>query len=179
MELQEILSTKISEADVRIIARKALKDKGLLDTVFNLVFHPDEKINNRASWILGHICDLDLSVMKNRDRKILGLLKSEEGLKGGRTRNILRIYNTRTVPESCSSDVLDTCYRFLKDPSYAIAIRAFSITVIYNISKPYPELLEELKLVLNDLLKHDEAPAIINRGYHTLEKIEKMNRKKS
>ena len=74
--------------------------------------------------------------------------------------------------------MLDLCYRYLKNPSEAIAVRAFSITVIYNISKPYPELLQELLMVLNELSPHEDGAAMRSRIKNTTKVIHKLMKAK-
>ena len=178
MELADTLSNPISEAQASALAKQVVSSKALLNEVFQLVLTPSEKITNRASWVLSLAYEIDPEIMKGRDQKLLELLREEDNLYA-RTRQILRIYQTRRVPEACQGFVMDACYRFIKSISYPVAVKAFSITVIYEISKPYPELCAELQLVLTELLKHEKAPAIVSRGSHTLRKLEKLQNKKS
>ena len=68
--------------------------------------------------------------------------------------------------------MIDTCYGYIKNPNEAIAVRAFAMTIIFNISKPYPELLSELKSVLQFLNHPDESGGIKSRIKNTLKDID-------
>jgi hypothetical protein len=60
------------------------------------------------------------------------------------------------------------------NPSDAIAVRAFAITVAFNISKQYPELIQELEIILNHLNLTEESAAIKARVKSTLKEIKKL-----
>ena len=47
---------------------------------------------------------------------------------------------------------METSIRFLESPTKAIAVKAFSLTVLGNLSKHYPDIIPELKLVIEDQL---------------------------
>jgi hypothetical protein len=46
----------------------------------------------------------------------------------------------------------DTTFNYLVDPKEAIAVRAFSIGILLNISRRYPEIKPELKAILESIL---------------------------
>jgi hypothetical protein len=62
-------------------------------------------------------------------------------------------------------------FKLLINPNEAIAVRAFSMTVLFNISKKEPDLKNELKLILAELVNSDSA-AIKNRAKHILKEID-------
>ena len=70
--------------------------------------------------------------------------------------------------------MLDKCYSYIKNAGEAIAVRAFAMTVVFNISKPYPELLNELKSVLIHVNHPDESPGVKSKVKNTLKDIDKV-----
>ena len=40
---------------------------------------------------------------------------------------------------------MTACFNYIPNPDEAIAVKAFSLTVLENLSKQYPEILPELK----------------------------------
>ena len=80
------------------------------------------------------------------------------------------------MPKKTESFILDKCFEYIKNPSEAIAVRAFAITVVFNIAKPYPELLNELVIVLNHLSETEDGPGIRSRVKNTIKAIHKLNK---
>lgn len=133
----------------------------------------NQLISNRAIWVLTHCADMEPERIKPFHETLINHLKNKK-LHSGVVRSILRIFQSQPVPKKLQSFVLDKCYDFIKNPSEAIAVRAFAMSVIFNISKPYPELLNELAIVLNHLNISEESAGIKNRAKHTLNDIVKL-----
>ncbi len=58
---------------------------------------------------------------------------------------------------------MDICFNYIASPAEAIATKAFAITVLGNLAKIYPEILPELKLIIEDQMPH-ATPAIKARA---------------
>ncbi len=43
---------------------------------------------------------------------------------------------------------MQICFSYVESPAEAVAIKATSLTVLYNFSKQYPEILPEIKLLI-------------------------------
>ncbi len=52
---------------------------------------------------------------------------------------------------------MDICFKYVESPTEAVAVKAFSLTVLSNLAKLYPEILPELKLLIEDQLPHQTA----------------------
>lgn len=133
----------------------------------------NQLVSNRAIWVLTHCADMEPERIKPFHEILIKHLKNKK-LHSGVVRSILRIFQTQAVPKKLQSFVLDKCYDFIKNPSEAIGVRVFAMTVAFNISKPYPELLNELAIVLNHLNIGEESAGIKNRAKHTLNAIAKL-----
>ena len=135
----------------------------------------DDLVSNRAMWVLTHCSDLDSNRIKPFHVKLINHLKNKH-IHSGVVRSILRIFQNNPVPKKMESFMLDRCFDYIKNPSEAIAPRAFAMTVAFNISKPYPELLHELSILLNEISIIDESAGVKNRAKNTLKEIAKINR---
>lgn len=173
MNLREDLAGRPTGFNAKAWAKEVTGNAALLAELYDCLFNGSPEVGSRASWILSHAHGLDPAVIKRKENLLIGLLK-KKGLHHGITRNILRIYQDQPVPEKHSAFMLDTCYAFLKNAAEPIAVKAFSITVLFNISKPYPELLDELSAVLQSTAQHEEAPALKSRSKNTLKAIAKL-----
>src|SRR5690606_28069393 len=88
-------------------------------------------------------------------------------------RNVMRVMQFLLIPESLHDIVLNHAFSFLQDENETVAVRAFSMTVIQRISVHYPELQNELKLILEHALAHQElSPGFINRAKKILAQSE-------
>jgi len=59
------------------------------------------------------------------------------------------------IPEPFHGVVMNTCFEFISSPAEAVAVKAFSLTVLENLSRIYPEILPELKLVIEERWEHE------------------------
>ncbi len=141
-----------------------------------LALDKDQAISNRAMWVLSHCADIDADRIKPFHSKLINHLKNKS-LYSGVIRSILRIFQTQDVPKKLETFMLDKSFDYIKNPKEAIAVRAFAMTVAFNISKPYSELLHELSMVLSNLNYAQESAGIKNRATHTLKDIAKLNTK--
>jgi hypothetical protein len=137
-------------------------------------FSENQILSNRAIWVIAHCNEIDYSRIEPFYVPIIELLK-RENLKDGEVRNILRLFQNQSVPTGHETFLLDYCFKLLREPTNTIAIRAFSITIIFNISKSYPELLNELSLLLNDIIANENSPGLLSRAKNTLRKINAVN----
>lgn len=158
--------------DVEQLARTILQEK-LEKELLVYALSENQLVSNRAIWVLTHCSDMEPDRIKPFHEILINHLKNKK-LHSGVVRSILRIFQTQHVPKNLQSFVLDKCYDYIKNPSEAIAVRAFAMTVIFNISKPYPDLLNELAIVLNHLNIAEESAGIKNRAKHTLIDIAKL-----
>lgn len=158
------------------LARRVLT-QNLLRELVNCALDKDHLLSSRAMWVLGHCSDIDYGALKKYHDKLIKNLATP-GLHNGVIRNTLRLYQQHPVPDKHHSFLLDKCYEYIKDPSEAIAVRAFAMTVVFSISKPYPELLDELKMVLMHPDSHEESPGIRSRVKSILKAIDKLQKQK-
>ncbi|MBN2485546.1 MAG: hypothetical protein JXB34_06205 [Bacteroidales bacterium] len=55
------------------------------------------------------------------------------------------------IDEEQLGELADICFRFASEPGEAIAIRAFSIDILFKVVKKYPEIKPELKAILESV----------------------------
>ncbi|MBI3520289.1 MAG: hypothetical protein HY062_13160 [Bacteroidetes bacterium] len=144
--------------------------------LLGLALDSDQVISNRAMWVLNHCADLDANRIKPFQEKLISHLKNKH-LHSGVVRSILRMFREQPIPKTLESFMLDKCFNYLKNPAEAIAVRVFAMTIVLNISKPYPELLNELSIILHHINANEESPAMRARVRHTLKEIQKTKPK--
>lgn len=167
-------------ADIRVfkapILAQTIFKNNLEKELFNLALEKDHLLSSRAMWVLAHCSDLDYDRIKPFHVKLVSNLKNEN-LHNGVIRNTLRLFQKQAIPKIHESFMLDKCFQYIKNPSEAIAVRSFSMNVVFNISKPYPELLHELSIILQHLNITEESAGIRSKVKNTLKDIAKLKSK--
>jgi hypothetical protein len=172
--IRDELLPDIREFKAPVLAQKIVKNNRVQELV-SLAFEKDQLLSSRAMWVLGHCSDLDYNCVTPHLIKLIDNLKNN-GLHNGVVRNTLRLFQKHPVPKNRESFILDTCFGYIKNPAEAIAVRAFAMTIIFNIAKPYPELIDELLLVMIHLSETEEAPGIRSRVKNTIKDIYKLKK---
>src|SRR6185312_8670622 len=65
-------------------------------------------------------------------------------------RNTLRLLQDVSIPKRFHGQVMTTCFDLIQDPSTPVAIKAFSLTILSNLSAEYPEIRGELKVIIEE-----------------------------
>src|SRR5690606_6583636 len=121
------------ENSLRIISYIG-NDSGLFHELMDCFFAETDnyKVPQRAAHTVSLMFDRNQQiVLSYMDRLIISVLNPE--LASPLKRNILRILQSMEIPENFLGEIYEACYGFLINPKEEIAIRAFAITVLYNI----------------------------------------------
>jgi hypothetical protein len=78
-------------------------------------------------------------------------------------RNSVRILEAIDIPEQFNGGVMNNYFSFIENPTTPVAIKAFSLTTLANLSKQYPEIKNELKLIIEERWNIETA-AFRSRG---------------
>ena len=74
------------------------------------------------------------------------------------------------IPEEYQSQLIDQLFELLSDPKEESAVKAFAMTVAYNVVKQYPELGQELKIIIEDQLPY-ATPSFKSRAKRIINKL--------
>ncbi len=69
----------------------------------------------------------------------------------------------RRDPKRYHGEVMSICFDFIADVETAPAIKAFSLSILENLSAIYPDIKPELKLIIEERWQY-ETPAFKVRG---------------
>ena len=87
-------------------------------------------------------------------------------------RNVIRILQDIDIPEAFHGEVMNACFDFIADPGTPVAVKAFSLTTLFNLSKNYPDISAELKLIIETNWDNETA-AFRSRGKRILAGLSK------
>jgi hypothetical protein len=129
----------------------------------------DYRVQQRAAWSVSWAArarpDLIKPYIKNHVAQL-----SRMDVHNAVIRNSVRILELSDIPEDCHADVMNACFTFIEKPSTPAAIKAFSLTTLHNLSAHYPDIKQELKLII-ETLWDGETPAFKSRAKKILKAI--------
>ncbi|MBV9986520.1 MAG: hypothetical protein JO301_02505 [Chitinophagaceae bacterium] len=133
-------------------------------------FMADEyRLSQRAAWSVSWAAKKKPEMVKPYLKDIVAQLQ-REGVHDSVKRNAVRILEDIDIPEPLHGEVMNACFGFIEDPATAVAIKAFSLTTLFNLSEIYPEIRPELKLLIEANLENETA-AFRSRGKKILGKL--------
>ncbi len=87
-------------------------------------------------------------------------------------RNTMRVFrDLPTIPDDLLGLTADVCFRYVTTPSVAVAIRSFAMRILEKICRKVPELKEEVRLTIEDLMQYETTPAFTSAARDVLKKI--------
>jgi len=163
---KEILQANFREQAVAL-AQHIISDKNLFAELMKLYFSHEPRICQRAAWIVSHCAEHDNSLLVPYIKPMIKNLYKNVG--DATKRNTVRVLRFLDIPEELWGEIIEICFRYLKG-NEAIAIKVFSMTILYNLSHEIPEIIPELKISIEDQLPYG-SPGFKSRGNKILAKL--------
>lgn len=167
MDLREELSKKQGKAWVENIVAWIGTDAKRFKELMLYFLEGDYVTVQRASWPIGIIGErqpqlilpyLPVMIKRMHDKDVHVAVK----------RNVVRALQYADIPEAVHADVMNICFDFLADPRETVAVRCFSMTVIDNLSKIYPDIKQELNSIIEEQLQHETTAGFKSRAMKIL-----------
>jgi hypothetical protein len=153
--LEKLLAEEHSKQQCDRIVKYIGKDKLRFAELMRLFFKGEYRITQRAAWPLSNIVRLHPELISPYFKPLLDNL-DKKGLHVAVVRNTVRLLQDVDIPEKYHGRVMNQCFAYVAAPETPIAVKAFSLTVLENLSKKYPDILPELKLLIEE--QWDQAP---------------------
>jgi hypothetical protein len=176
MSLQKLKSMLLSgngRFNVNLVANYIGADQELFNQLMELIHHGKQPVPQRASWVMTAVTDKYKWMIMPHLLDIAERLPRYSSVHPALARNTLRQLAQIDLPEELMGKIFDCCYNFLNDTKQPIAIRVFSMQVLYNISVKEPGLQGELKLIIESQLE-DASTGFANRAGKLLKKMKKQ-----
>jgi len=156
MKLKETILKEHSKKNCTLIISYVGNNQERFDELVQLFLHSDYRVIQRASWPLSYIVDKHPGLIKKHFGKLIRNLR-KPGLHDAAKRNTLRLLQTYPIPIKYRGEIMDTCFRNIESPTEKPAIKAFSLTILHNLSKQYPDIKYELKTVIESRWPYESA----------------------
>ena len=149
MDLLKLLKYEHSKKQTDRIVAYIGQDKDRFARLIKLFFSGEYRITQRAAWPLSYCVRRYPELIKPYFKQLLDNLDRED-IHVAVIRNTVRLLQDVTIPAKFQGRVMNTCFEFIQAPETPIAVKAFALTVLSNLSADYPEIKGELKLIIED-----------------------------
>lgn len=147
--IEEILLTEMSRFTIERAVHYVGSNNELFGNLVSIMLSGKSPLPQRAAWAISIITDQQPWLLKPYIEQLTGQICNFEH--PALTRCILRYLCVNEIPDNQMGSLLNLCYKYLLDLRTPIAVRVYSMQIIFNISEYEPGLKEELKLTLESL----------------------------
>lgn len=162
MDLKEALLEEHSKAQCEKIVRYIGSNKDRFAVLMKIFFKGDYRTTQRAAWPMSVCVQQHPHLIEPYYKPLLDNLK-KPGLHDSVLRNTVRLLQYVEIPEKYHGRVMTICFDFIQSNETAVGIKAFSLTILQNLAKLYPEIKPELKTIIEERWEHETA-AFRSRG---------------
>ena len=169
MDLYRLLLEEHSKKQTDRIVKYIGKDKDRFAALIDLFFKGEYRITQRAAWPLSYCVRDYPELIKPWFKRLLDNL-ARPNIHIAVIRNTVRLLQDVTIPKKYHGRVMSLCFNFIQAPETPIAVKAFSLTILSNLSAEYPEIGSELKLIIEDQWEQ-ATPAFRSRAKKILKRL--------
>ena len=167
--LREEILKEHSKAQCTRIVKWVAADQQRFDELFKLFLNDEYRVVQRAAWPVSSCVEENPAFIKKHFTNLLQNL-NKPGIHVAVKRNTVRLLQFVSIPEKFHGQVMDICFRFISAPEEPVAVKAFSLTLLNNLARQYPEIKKEIKLVIEDRWDY-ETPAFKSRARKILKEF--------
>ena len=149
MNIRTALLKEHSKKQCAAIVKFVGNDQDKFDALFDLFLHDEYRVVQRAGWPISYCVEKYPGLITKHYPRLLKNL-GKKGIHDAVKRNTMRLLQYVDVPEKFHGRVMDLCFSYIASPTEAVAVKAFSITVLQHLAKQYPEIINEIKLVIEE-----------------------------
>ena len=170
MDIRAELLKEHSKAQVEKIAHWVGNKPDRFAQLISLFLHDEYRVVQRAAWVVSIVAEAHPAVAEAHLPAMVQRM-SDNGVPVAVKRNVVRILQFVNIPGALHGEVLNACFDLLADPREAIAVRVFSMTVLANLARIYPDIKQELKTIVEDALQHNPSAGVRSRARKVLKTL--------
>jgi len=172
MNIEEQLLKEHSRINATFISDYIGTNSIKFDQLMKLFFANKYILTQRAAYSVGISIDNHPELIAPYVETLIDNLENK--IHDAVKRNTVRILEKMDIPESHQGILTEKCFQYLMSNNEPIAVKAFSMSILFNMVMKYHELKNELKMVIEDLMEHG-TPAITLRGKKILKALDRVS----
>jgi hypothetical protein len=169
--LREQILKEHSKAQCTVIVNWVGVSQQRFDELFNLFLSDEYRVVQRAAWPVSYCVIANPHFITPHWASLIKNLQ-KTNLHNAVKRNSIRLLQDISIPKKYQGQIMDICFSYVESPTEAVAVKAFSLTVLSNLAKQYPEIIAEIKLLIEEQLDRQTA-AFKSRAKMFLKEVEK------
>ena len=170
MDIKAALLQEHSKKQSQMIATYIGSDQSRFDKLMDLFYNEEYRVTQRAAWVISHCADKHIFLVQAHLPKMTEYMV-KEGVHVSIRRNIVRTFAKIEITEELMGLVADACFGFLGNTKETVAVKAFSMEILYQFCKKEPDLAHELIPLIEDNMEHFGTPGILSKGGKILRKL--------
>lgn len=163
MNLREELLVDNSKAQAEKIADWAISNSKKLSELMQTFLYDEYRVVQRAAHAIDKIVDTKPQILQPYYEVMVKRLQNDD-IPDAVKRNVLRTFQNVEIPEPLHGELMNICFDLLTDLNQPIAIHVFAMTVLDNLSNHYPEIKQELNLILTERLQQKASAGFRSRA---------------
>ena len=156
MILHDQILKEHTKANCNAIVKWIGDSQQRFDELFKLFVSDEYRVAQRAAWPLSYAVVAHPKFIQKHFSKLLRNLE-KPNLHNAVKRNTVRLLQDISIPEKFHGRVMNLCFDYVNSPVEAAAVKAFSLTILENLSREYPEIKPELKTVIENRWDYESA----------------------
>jgi hypothetical protein len=156
MNLHELFTHDISKEDCDEVVVFISDDPERFGVLAGIFFDAESRISRRAAWPMSYCVIHHPPLINPYFPRLFDMLETPN-LHNAIIRNILRLLQFVQTPEKYHGKLMHICFELVGSNKTAVAIKAFAITILQNLSIHYPDIIPELRLLVENRWDHETA----------------------
>jgi hypothetical protein len=173
--LEDLLMVESSRRNTDLVADLVLKKPELFDQLFQIFLKDDGPVSWKAAWVMDVASEKQPGLLKPHIEEIVAHLEtcSQDSTK----RESLRMLVRSPLPEQQTGLLISLCFDWLTSAKEPVAVKRFSMEMLYRISQQEPEIKKELAESIEWRMQ-EETPGFRSYGKKLLKQLyREMNSK--
>ncbi|MCX6243744.1 MAG: hypothetical protein NTU98_03485 [Bacteroidetes bacterium] len=166
--LESLLLVENSRRNTDLVADLILQKPELFDELVRIFLRNEEPVSRRAAWVTDTISEQKPELILNYLNEIVTSLPrfTHDGMK----RESLRILSRSPLPDQQLGLLIKHCFDWLTSAGESVAVKMYSMEILYRISQQEPDLKKELADSIEWRMQ-EETPGFKAHGKKLLAKL--------
>lgn len=168
--LTDLLMAENSRRNTDLISDLVCNKHELFDELMDIYLRNEEPLSRRAALVIDTVAERHPELLDIHLDSIAEALHrfEHDGLK----RISLRMIERSPIPENFIGDLMNLCFGWLVSPGESVAVKVYSMEILYRLSEKEPDLKKELADSIEWRIA-EETPGFRSRGKKLLKKLNK------
>ncbi len=148
---KEMLLEFKGNRDYKLFSFQAIQNPQTIPDLIELCYTISYPFPQYSSWLLSHVAENHLKQLLPFHADLIDVFLTCTDHSA--QRNLGNVLLKLPETDYKSGEMLERLFAFLQDADAKVALKAYAMYLLVPLVKPYPELVRELKLVLNSRIE--------------------------